>query len=144
VSTRTFFWGILSAIALAFYTLQPMRLMAKYTAAVLLGWGFLIGGITLSIISAPWPVPGIWDAWTFINLGYIIVCGTILSFLSYMLAVKWLGAKPASLIATTEPIAASVVAVIWMNVPFGAIDWLACLLIVLAIILLTLFQRQWN
>ena len=144
VSTRTFFWGILSAIALAFYTLQPMRLMAKYTAAVLLGWGFLIGGITLSIISAPWPVPGIWDAWTFINLGYIIVCGTILSFLSYMLAVKWLGAKPASLIATTEPIAASIVAVIWMHVPFGAIDWLACLLIVLAIILLTLFQRQWN
>lgn len=144
VTPQTLVWGILSAFALAFYTLQPMRLMAVYPPAVLLAWGFLIGGTTLSIFSTPSVVPGVWDEWTFINLGYIIVCGTILSFLSYMLAVKWLGAKPASLIATTEPIAASIVAVIWMDVPFGPIDWLACLLIVGAIVLLTAFQRQWN
>jgi drug/metabolite transporter (DMT)-like permease len=144
VTPQTLVWGIFSAFALAFYTLQPMRLMAVYPPAVLLAWGFLIGGITLSIFSTPVEVPGVWDEWTFINLGYIIVCGTILSFLSFMLSVKWLGAKPASLIATTEPIAASIVAVIWMDVPFGPIDWLACLLIVGAIVLLTAFQRQWN
>lgn len=144
VTPQTLAWGILSALALAFYTLQPMRLMAVYPPAVLLAWGFLIGGVTLSIFSSPWEVPGVWDEWTIINLGYIILCGTILSFLSFMLAVKWLGAKPASLIATTEPIAASIVAVVWMNVPFGPIDWLACLLIVGAIVLLTVFQRQWN
>lgn len=144
VSTKTFVWGILSAIALAFYTLQPMKLMARHSASVLLGWGFLIGGIVISLFTSPWHVPGIWDQWTFANLAYIIICGTILSFLSYMISVKWIGAKPASLMATTEPIAAAVVAIIWMKVRFGWIDWMACLCIVLAITLLTLFPRHWK
>lgn len=30
---------------LAIYTLQPMKLLEKYSSSVIIGWGMLIGGI---------------------------------------------------------------------------------------------------
>lgn len=37
-------WGILSAVALSFYTLYPISLLKQFDSLVVVGWAMLIGG----------------------------------------------------------------------------------------------------
>ena len=46
ISEDALLWGILSALALAFYTIQPVGLLRLFSPAAITGWGMLIGGIT--------------------------------------------------------------------------------------------------
>lgn len=42
LSPQALFWGALSSLALAFYTVYPVRLLAKYDAMLLIGWSILV------------------------------------------------------------------------------------------------------
>ncbi len=142
ISTPALAWGLLSAVGLAVYTLQPARLMADHATPVILGWGFLIGGVCLSFIHPPWMVEGVWDKYTFLNTGYIILFGTLAAFYAFMVAVRLVGPKPASLMATTEPLAATGVGILWLGIPFGGLDWLACACIMASMVLIALFPGR--
>ena len=144
ISGQAMFWGILSAFTLALYTLQPLSLMVKYDTSVILGWGFLIGGLFLSLLFPTWHVTGIWDLATVANTSYIIIFGTLLAFYFYMKAVKMVGAKVASLIATVEPLAATVVGIYWLHIHFDGMDWLACACIMTSIICISSVPRRKN
>jgi drug/metabolite transporter (DMT)-like permease len=51
-------WGLASAVALAFYSIQPARLLKRYNTGTLVGYAMLIAGLTFSTVSRPWDVPG--------------------------------------------------------------------------------------
>jgi drug/metabolite transporter (DMT)-like permease len=142
ISAGALGWGLLSAVALALYTLQPATLMSKYDTPVILGWGFFTGGLALALVAPPWIVPGKWDVYTVLNTGYIIVFGTLTAFYAFMVAVRLVGPKPASLMATTEPLAATAVGILWLGIPFGGLDWVACGCIISAMVLVTLFPSK--
>jgi drug/metabolite transporter (DMT)-like permease len=61
ISAAALFWGLASAVAAAFNSLQPAGLLKRHGAAVVAGWGMLIGGVALSCLHAPWNVQGMWD-----------------------------------------------------------------------------------
>jgi drug/metabolite transporter (DMT)-like permease len=130
ISGLALFWGISSAIALAFYTIQPVRLLRENDAANVVGWSMVVGGVGLSLISKPWNIPGVWDPQTFSAAGFIIVFGTLLSFYAYLSAVKRIGPQKTSLLACAEPLAATLGGVLWLNISFALIDWIgsACIL----------------
>ena len=44
IPAKALFWGLLAAVALVVYTLQPAELMKKYTTIQTLGWGMFVGG----------------------------------------------------------------------------------------------------
>jgi len=44
ISGLAFFFGIASAFALTIYTLQPIPLLTKYKASLVIGWGMFVGG----------------------------------------------------------------------------------------------------
>lgn len=129
ISGLALFWGITSAIALAFYTIQPVRLLKENDAAHVVGWSMVVGGLALSLFSKPWNVPGLWDLQTISAAAFIIVFGTLLSFYAYLAAVKRIGPQKTSLLACAEPLAATLVGVIWLDIPFGLIDWIGSLCI---------------
>jgi len=139
ISRSALLWGLLSAVTLAVYTLQPAELMKRHDTSVILGWAFLIGGSCLSIVSPPWQVVGTWDSYTWLNTGYIILFGTLAAFYAFMVAVRLVGPKPASLMATTEPLAATIVGILWLGIPFGGMDWIACVCIIGSMVLITAF-----
>ncbi|MFT4091084.1 MAG: DMT family transporter [Asticcacaulis sp.] len=138
LSPAALFWGLIAAVALAIYTIQPLKLMSRYPTEAVIGWAMLIGGGLFSLISQPWHLEGIWDLQSLGAFAFIVVFGTLLSFQAYLTAVKMIGARPVSLMACTEPLAAAVISIIWLKVPFGAYDWLGAALIVGTIIILTL------
>ena len=50
-------WGLVSAVALAFYTLMPVRVLKKWGAMLVTGLAMLFGGSAASAVVQPWAVP---------------------------------------------------------------------------------------
>ncbi len=137
VSPAALFWGLASAVALAFYSIQPERLLQENEATVLVGWGMLIGGLGFCGVSQPWHVPGEWDIATLLAVVFIVLFGTLFAFYGYLVAVQKIGPETTSLLACAEPLSAAVVAVLWLKVPFGLLDWLGSACIMATIFLLS-------
>ncbi|MGV0924057.1 EamA family transporter [Empedobacter tilapiae] len=137
ISTTALLLGLGSAVALAIYTLQPIPLLQKYNSATIIGWGMLIGGLTFSLVKAPWAVDGIWDDKTYIYTAFIILFGTLIPFYLYLTAVQIIGGQKSSLLASAEPLSATIIAILWLNVSFGVIDWIGSFLIISTIFLLS-------
>jgi drug/metabolite transporter (DMT)-like permease len=137
ISPAALFWGLASAVALAFYSIQPERLLQENEATVLVGWGMLIGGLGFCGVSQPWHVPGAWDIATLLAVVFIVLFGTLFAFYGYLVAVQKIGPETTSLLACAEPLSAAVVAVLWLKVPFGLLDWLGSACIMATIFLLS-------
>lgn len=137
ISKEAFIWGILSAIGLAFYTIQPIPLLRRWGSMIVVGWGMLAGGVVFSFVHAPWNFEGSWNFTANFLLIFIIICGTVLSFYSYLESLKYLTASETSLLATTEPLSAAVTSVVFLSVPFGLIDWIGTFCILTTIVILT-------
>lgn len=142
ITEKAFFWGILSAVALAFYTIQPGQLLRKYSAATVTGWGMLIGGIAFSFVSKPWVISGTWDGETWAAFAYIVLFGSLIAFYFFLTSVTIIGAQTASLLCSVEPLSAAFVAVLWLDVSFGKMDWLGTVFILITIVLLTMGTKQ--
>lgn len=142
ISEKALIWGIISALALAFYTIQPVQLLKKYSATTVTGWGMLIGGIIFSLFSQPWNISGEWDLQTWGAFAYIILFGTVIAFSIFLASLNKIGAQTASLLCSIEPLSAATVAVIWLSVPFGKMDWLGTACILLTVSILTLAQPK--
>lgn len=136
ISPLALFWGLASAVAAAFNSLQPVGLLKRYPASEVTGWGMIIGGIALSCLHPPWRVEGTWDGYAIAALAFIVTAGTLVAFYLYLKAVRLIGAQKTSLLSSAEPLTAAVLAVWWLGVAFGVMDWLGSALIVATIFLL--------
>jgi drug/metabolite transporter (DMT)-like permease len=129
-------WGLASAAAVAFNSLQPVGLLKRHGAAVVAGWGMLVGGVALSFVHPPWHVQGIWDARACLFLAFILVLGTLVAFYLFNMALTLIGAQTTILLTCGEPLSAAVLSVWWLGVAWGAMDWLGTACILLTIVLL--------
>ena len=136
ISSWALFWGLSSAVALAFCSIQPVRLLRYYEATVLVGWAMLIGGLGFSLLHNPWTVQGTWEASTVAAVAFIVIFGTVISFVGYLNAVKKIGPEKSSLLACGEPLSAAITSVVWLSVPFGVFDWLGAFCIIATIVIL--------
>jgi len=137
ISAEAIFWGLSSALALAFYTVQPVELLKRHDSAVVVGWGMLVGGLAYVGWSQPWSVPGQWDTDTWAAVVFIVLMGTLVPFYCYLLAVKKIGPQHTSLYACAEPLSAALVSVLWLGVAFGWMDVLGSACILLTIFILS-------
>ncbi|WP_370576284.1 DMT family transporter [Neobacillus niacini] len=141
VSGPAFTWGILSAFALAFYTLYPENLLSKWGTVLTVGWGMMIGGIGLSFIHPPWKIEGHWSVTSFLAVVFVVIVGTLLAFLCFMESLKYIKASEASLLACIEPLSAAFLAVAWLHVPFSPIEWVGSFSIIATIFILSVVKR---
>jgi drug/metabolite transporter (DMT)-like permease len=142
ISPMGVFWGIISAVALAFYTLLPVKLLENFDSSLVTGWSMVIGGLTFSFVHAPWQISGNWDATTYMLTAFIILFASFLSFYIFMISVKLIGPTYTSLLCCTEPLASTFLAVVWLHVPLTLYDWTGTFLILITIVLLALSQRK--
>jgi drug/metabolite transporter (DMT)-like permease len=142
ISRAALILGLLSAVALAIYTLQPAGLLSKFNPIIVIGWAMLCGGMIFSIVKAPWIVKGTFDQYTYLHLILIILLGTLIAFTFYLYSVKIIGGQKASLLASAEPLAAAIISVYWLKTPFTAIDWIGTLCIISTVFLLTKSEEK--
>ncbi|MBY0123682.1 DMT family transporter [Bacillus sp. S/N-304-OC-R1] len=142
ISGLALFWGLTSAIALAFYTLQPLKLLANWGSAIVVGWGMLIGGIFFCFIHPPWIFVGQWSLPAIFAVIFIVIFGTIIAFFCYLESLKYISASDASLLACAEPLTAAFLAIIWLHVTFGMAEWLGTICILSTIALLSVKKEK--
>jgi drug/metabolite transporter (DMT)-like permease len=144
ISGWALFWGISSAVALAFYTLQPHKLLAKWGSTIVIGWGMLVGGICFSFVQPPWIFAGNWSLQSYFAVAFIVIFGTLIAFYCYLESLKYINASEASILASIEPLSAALLAVIWLHVTFELEEWIGTLCIVSTIIILALVKNRQN
>ena len=135
ISATALFWGLASAAAAAFNSLQPASMLKRHGAAVVAGWGMMVGGVALALLHTPWTVPGRWDAQACGFFAFVLIFGT-LAFYLFNTALRMIGAQKTILLTCAEPLAAAVLAVWWLGVAWGVMDWLGTACILATILLL--------
>ena len=142
ISFKALVWGILSALSVVFYTVQPESLLKKYGASIVVAWGMMIGGIFITFVTKPWNINVIFDFVTFLVLMLIIVFGTIIAFILYLTGVNIIGPTKASIIACIEPVAATICAILFLGVRFDFLDLIGFICIISTIFIVAYFDKK--
>ena len=142
ISFKALVWGILSALSVVFYTVQPESLLKKYGASIVVAWGMMIGGIFIAFVTKPWNISVTFDFITFLVLMLIIVFGTIIAFILYLTGVNIIGPTKASIIACIEPVAATICAILFLGVTFDFLDVIGFLCIISTIFIVAYFDKK--
>ncbi|MEY7999135.1 DMT family transporter [Clostridium sp. Mt-5] len=137
ISNSALFWGILSAFAAAFYVLQPFYIIKKWGCDIVIGWGMLLGGLAFSFVHPAWEIKGQYNFNSILGILFIIVFGTLLSFYWYSASTKYIKASETSLLSCIEPLSATIVSIMWLNIPFGASDIIGGICIVSTVVVLS-------
>jgi drug/metabolite transporter (DMT)-like permease len=138
-------WGVLSGLALAFYTLYAGGLLKKWGSLNIVGWAMIIGGSSLGIFHPPWRVEtAAWTMETVFFLIFVIIFGTMLAFWFYLESLKYLLPQETSLLGSVEPLAAIVTAVLWLQIPYGAFQMAGTALILGMVVYLSLAKEKVN
>ncbi|PWI57147.1 hypothetical protein BM613_10165 [Sulfoacidibacillus thermotolerans] len=119
ISASAVVWGVVSAIALAFYTLYPKPLLQKYGSALITGWAMLIGSFFVGLANPPWQVSGILTIGSCGLISFVVIFGTLLAFYLYLSSLKYISATETSLLSSAEPLSATLVAVLFLHVHMG-------------------------
>jgi drug/metabolite transporter (DMT)-like permease len=139
VPTPAVVWGVLSGLALAFYTLYAVPLLAQYDSLVIVGWAMIIGGFALSFIHPPWQVDFTsLPLEAYFYLIFVIIFGTMIAFWFYIESLQSLAPKESSLLGSIEPLAAVLTTVFWLKEPFGFYQWIGTACIIGMILLIAL------
>lgn len=129
-------WGIFSAVALATYTLIPQKIIASYGSIAVTGYGMVIGGAVLSVFSKAWELDFAQDMRLYLSFSAIVIFGTVLSFSMFLVGVNRIGPVKASMIASIEPVAATLFMVLWLKEPFHSMELVGFMCIFVTIFLL--------
>ena len=130
-------WGLLSAVSLATYTLIPEGIIPKWGSMTVSGFGMLGGGIVMALAVRVWSIPVSLDIRGWLAVSGVVIVGTILAYTMYLQGVADIGAVKASLIASVEPVSATLFSVFWLKNSFQPVDFLGFASILATVFLLT-------
>jgi drug/metabolite transporter (DMT)-like permease len=142
VSKEAIFWGVLSGVSVAVYTVYPVRLLKQYASAVIVGWAMLLGGLAVSVWTEPWQAGFIdWTPSLFWMLAFVVIFGTLLPFYLYLDSLKYISSTETSLLGSAEPLVATIVSVVWLGTAFGSFQSVGGMLIILTVFLLSMPEK---
>ncbi|MCP3746712.1 DMT family transporter [Paenibacillus sp. A3M_27_13] len=142
VSGESLFLAILSALCFSVYSIQSQPLMEKLDTLLLTAWGMLLGGGLLCIVFKPWELKRTISLNAYVALGVVILFGTILAYILFLEGIKRIGATKGSLLASIEPVVATVLSVVWLNDKFQMIDLLGFALILSTVFVISRVAKR--
>ncbi|MBN7573687.1 MULTISPECIES: DMT family transporter [Clostridium] len=141
ISRLVLFWGIASAFAAAFYTLQPRLLLRKWGSILVVGWGMLIGGIAFSFIEQPWNCTGIWSTNSILAIIFVVLFGTLIAFTCFLESLNYIKPTESSILSSAEPLSAAILSVLWLHEELGISQWIGTACIITTIIILSRIKQ---
>lgn len=136
VSPKGLVLGIMLAVITCLYGVLPVPLLKKYSAEAVSAWGMIIGGTVLMLATQPWKIKVAIDLQVVLAFIVIVVIGTVLPFGFYLVSVKYAGPVYAGLFSCVEPIAATVVAAVFLGTSFARADILGFVLVLSTLFIL--------
>ncbi len=135
-------FGVLSAVAGAYYSLAGRDLVQRHGSWAITGWGFLIGGIVTvpfgaaTLLTYPFPATFPAALGVFGLVAFIVLFGTLLGYGLYLLALRHLPATEVGVAASVEPISAGAATYLFLGVALTGLQYVGGGLILLAVGLL--------
>lgn len=114
--------GLILAVTTCCYGVIPMPLLKKFQAEAVCAWAMILGGIVLAFVTRPWHYKVEIDKAVIIAFFAIVIMGTILPFCFYLASLKSIGSVYAGLLSSVEPVAATILAAVFLGTSFQAID----------------------
>lgn len=137
------FWGLLSAVGEALYTLIPVKVVKRVSSMVVTGWGMLVAGIVLVIVQPQFQaIPNRPEVWLY--TGAVIVIGTIIPFQIMANALRYVAPAMVSLLDAFEPLSATIGSVLCFGLVMLPMDWLGSILVVIAAVALNFVPKKKN
>lgn len=115
-------WGVVAALSLALYNVQPVQLLHIYGTMPIVGYGMILGGTVMLFLFPPYPIVGHWDFMAVMSMLTVIVLGTVVSFTLYLEGVKRIGPARSSILSSCEPISATIFSAALLGTTFSIID----------------------
>ncbi|ATO54224.1 EamA family transporter [Loigolactobacillus coryniformis] len=144
VAPLALFWGLMSALAIAGDTLLPRPLLPKFGSINVNAWGLLVGGVQMNFIQPVWVgVPQF--TWQLAGeITVVVLFGTLIAYVMYSNSLLYITPTTASLLDAFEPLAATILSIIFFSIPFAWADAVGGILIVLAVVMLSLNVRPFK
>lgn len=142
ISPAGLFWGLISAVAMACYTILPGDLISRYGNLMINGYGLLIGGVVLGVIFRVWNIEVYLDWRGYLAVAAVILVGCIMANMIYLQGVSYIGPMKATLFVSVEPVSAAFFALVWMHTPLGLPDLLGIACVVSAVLLYNIKSKQ--
>lgn len=141
ITPLALFFGLLSALGEASYTLIPVKLVKRVSSLVVTGWGMLFAGIGLMIVYPQFPAiqntPRVW-----LDVSAIIIIGTIIPFQIMANALRYVKPSTVSLLDAFEPLSATVGSVLIFSLVMSGMDWLGTLLVIGSVLALNFTPKR--
>ena len=135
------FWGLLSAVGVAVYSVSPVRLLATYGTIPIVGFGMLLSGLVAAALFQQPHSYATWDVWTVVGCFNVVFLGTIVSFNAYLEGVKRIGAVSGSILSSIEPISAAFFGWALLGNQFNWVGILGMDMIIATVIIIALEKR---
>ena len=135
------FWGLLSAVGVAVYSVSPVRLLATYGTIPIVGFGMLLSGLVAAVLFQQPHSYATWDVWTVVGCFNVVFLGTIVSFNAYLEGVKHIGAVSGSILSSIEPISAAFFGWALLGNQFNWVGILGMAMIIATVIIIALEKR---
>lgn len=123
-------WGILAAVGATVYTLMPANLLRTYGSTTIVGWSMLIGGGLVFASTRAWRFMPQLTVGAWLQVGFVIIFGTMLAYLFFLQSLAFILPTTASVLGAIEPLAATILSVLFLNVNFNFWGILGAVMIV--------------
>lgn len=142
ISAAGFGWGLMAALAMAFYTLLPAKPLAKYGSLVVPAFAMAIAGVAALLLTRPWTMEVTVTPQVVAVMVAMVLVGTVGAYLMYLQGIADAGPVRASLAGCMEPVSAMVISALWLHTPFSGFDVVSLVLIIAMVVLVTVPGRQ--
>ncbi len=131
VTTTAVVFGLLSGFSYALYYIFGKRYLGSYSTPTLFLYALPVGALTIACFTDfTRPTPKAWAACLVMSL-----CSTYCAYSIYYAGLKRLEATRAAVVATMEPVTASILAFFWYGEVFSIPGYVGSLLILLAVLM---------
>lgn len=128
--------GVLCAVCVTIYNVEPKHLLDTYPVTLLQGWAFLLGSSMFTLIFRPWTFHYVPNVMGLLGIAFVVVVGNVLAFTAYMTGVALIGPEKGILYGFAEPVTAAVISTTMLGSHFTIYDALgfACIFLMMVCI----------
>lgn len=131
------FWGLMTALAMSFYTLMPVKPLAKWGSFIVTGIAMTTAGVTSAVLFQPWKLDVAVSPTVILIVVVMVIVGTFAAYLFYLQGVNDAGSMRAGLVGCLEPVSAIVISALWLKTEVTVFDLAGTVLILTMVVLTT-------
>jgi len=128
--------GLICALCVTIYNVEPKQLLKKYPISLLQGWAFFMGSVIFTLLFQPWHYHYMPSFKGILGIAFVVLVGNILAFTSYMKGVQLIGPEKGILYGFSEPVVAAIISFTVLGSSFTLYDLFGfiCVFIMLVLI----------